>query len=81
MTKREGADFYFARAVLPPGELLTWASTFLRPTDRIALHLGSVRKEFIVPKEFRSIHRKIYLLPSTEGSREIEIYERVPRGT
>lgn len=81
MSRREGADFYFARAVHPPGELLSWLATFFKSGDRIALNLGSVRKEFPVPVGFKLIHNQTYELPGSEGSREIEIYERVPRGT
>lgn len=81
ITRREGADFYFARAVHPPGELLSWLSTFLKAGDKIALNLGSVRKEFLVPGDFKRIFTHSYQLPANEGAREIEVYERVPRGT
>lgn len=79
--KRGGADFYFARAVLPPTELLAWMERKMKLEDRICLNLGSVRKEFTVPRGLKLIHQVRYELPATEGFREIEIYEAVPRGT
>lgn len=81
MTRREGADLYFARAVLPPGDLLHWLSSILRPSDRVVLNLGSQKKEFSVPSLFKRNYSKDYVLPGNEGSRQIEIYEHVPRGT
>lgn len=79
--KREKADFYFARAVLPPAELFPWLGQRLKNGDRFCLNHGSVRKETSVPAFFSMMGRERYELPSEQGFREIEIYEKVPRGT
>ena len=81
LEKPFAADFFFARAVLPPTELLGWLAELLRAPQRIALNLGSTPKDYTVPNVFKSIAHKDYTLPGNEGARQIVIYERVPRGT
>lgn len=70
-----------ARAVLPPPELFKFMSQRMSEHSTLIVNVGGQSEEIKTPLSFKRQNQEIYELPLDSGSRRVESFDYVPRGT
>ena len=72
---------FLARAVLPPIELFKFMSKRMSSGSTLIVNVGGKSEDINNPPEFLSKNSETYELPMDSGSRRVESFDFVPRGT
>lgn len=80
-TNQRLAGLFLARAVTPRPELFQFFKERVSPGSIIIINSGSETELTPPPDDFKLLKTDRYSLPRDAGSRQIEAFERVPRGT
>ncbi len=72
---------FLARAVLPPQELFKFMSNRMVEGSTLVVNLGGSSEPIEVPPQFVKTDKEVYDLPMDCGSRRVESFDYVPRGT
>lgn len=72
---------FLARAVLPPSELFKFMSKRMADGSTLIINVGGQSEEIKSPPQFVRKSHEIYELPLDSGSRRVESFDYVPRGT
>lgn len=75
------AGLFLARAVLPPPELFPFMSKRMIEGSTLIVNVGGQSEEIQHPSQFKKKNIEVYSLPLDAGSRRVESFDFVPRGT
>lgn len=75
------SGLFIARAVLPPAELFAFMEKRMKEGSVLILNVGGSSDEVHHPRTFSRLGQLTYTLPMDCGSRRVESFLYVPRGT